>query len=102
MKTPVHVVWRRPSPEKEPRWMILYASGKTSRIHSKRRDGVIGVALSLGRVVVVHQESGAIDFVLQPEDRARFHALMAVVVVSFLAMIVGVVWGVMWLTRHLF
>ena len=96
MKTPVHIVWRTDA------WTMLYANGRTSRIRSRFRDGVIGIALSLGRVVVVHRKDGGIEYTLQPEKRSRFRATMLAVAVSFLALCVGAVCLVIWLARLVF
>ena len=96
MKSPLHIVWRNEA------WMILYANGRTSRIRSRFRDGVIGIALSLGRVVVVHRKDGSIEYTLQPEEKSRFHATMFAVALSFLALCVGAVCLVIWLARLVF
>lgn len=101
MKSPVHIVWRSPAPGKSPMWMILYESGETSRIKSAMQAGIIGIALSLGRVVVVHRKDGEVDYTLQPEVRSQFHAMMFVAAASFLTIIIGVVWLVIWLTRQI-
>lgn len=79
--------------------MILYSNGNTSRIYSQMRDGVIGIALSLGRAVVVHRQDGEIEFVLQPEERSPFHFLLFAIALSFLALVAGAVGLVIWLAR---
>ena len=95
-KTPVHVVWRSLV------WVIRYENGELSKIRSRMQAGIIGIALSLGRVVVVHDKNGRVDYILQPEERSRFHLTMLALAVSFLAMIAFAVWLVIWLARTFF
>lgn len=82
-------------------WHLCYSDGKISQLSSGIRAAMIGWALSLGKEVIVYDENGAVEKVIAPERRSRFHFTMFVVAVSFLAMIVGAVWLMIWLFSRL-
>ena len=98
----VHVVWCSTAPGQPPAWVIVYEDGRFSNLKSQIRDGVIGWAVSLGRPVVVHKESGDIDFVIPAEKRSRFNFTFLSVVASFLVLIAFAIMVVIGLAKILF
>lgn len=82
-------------------WRIRYSDGKMSQLSSGIRAAMVGWALSLGKEVIVYDEMGKVEEVLEPENRSRFHALMAVIALSFLAMITVAVWLIVWVLSKL-
>lgn len=80
-------------------WTIRYPNGTLSEMSSRYRAAIIGWALSLGHPVWVFDEAGRVEERIEAEKRSRFHFVMFTVVVSFVVMLIVVVWALLMLFR---